>query len=185
MDRASTKTAAAAATAATPPDDEDWITATECIDADWLSTLLPRKETCKIDQWLDVLKNNEFETFSDLARLDAAGWASLQLPLAVSAAIRKFIVKWEEDSKATSSAAAAAGLAVHGSALGGEAVARSKINQVDCVVMDISGSMKARSRMDADKTREDVSKILFHSLMDKLVALELSHAVGLLAFGAP
>jgi ubiquitin-protein ligase/uncharacterized protein YegL len=58
------------------------------------------------------------------------------------------------------------------------------IDQVDCVVMDISGSMKSRSHIDRDKTREDLSKILFHSMMDKLVSLELSHAVGLLAFGS-
>ncbi|CAM9220216.1 unnamed protein product [Ectocarpus fasciculatus] len=58
------------------------------------------------------------------------------------------------------------------------------ISQIDCVVMDISGSMRATSNIDVDKTREDVSKMLFHTLMDKLICLELSHSVGLLAFGA-
>ena len=43
--------------------------------------------------------------------------------------------------------------------------------------------MKARSAIDADKTREDVSKILFLTLVDKLIGLEMPHAVGLIAFG--
>ena len=43
--------------------------------------------------------------------------------------------------------------------------------------------MKARSVIDVDKSREDVSKMLFHTIMDKLLSLELSHVVGLLAFG--
>ena len=29
------------------------------------------------------------------------------------------------------------------------------VTQVDCIVMDISSSMRARSRVDIDKTRED------------------------------
>jgi ubiquitin-conjugating enzyme E2 D/E len=43
--------------------------------------------------------------------------------------------------------------------------------------------MKARSHIDCDKTREDVSKMLFHTLIDKLLSLELSHALSLVAFG--
>jgi len=58
-----------------------------------------------------------------------------------------------------------------------------EISQIDIVVIDISSSMKARSNIDVDKTREDVSKMLFHTIMDKLLSLELSHVVGLLAFG--
>jgi len=57
------------------------------------------------------------------------------------------------------------------------------VTQVDSVVIDISRSMKAASKMDADKTREDVSKLLFHTMIDKLTGFELSHTVGLVAFG--
>jgi endonuclease V-like protein UPF0215 family len=61
--------------------------------------------------------------------------------------------------------------------------ARRPITQIDVVVIDISCSMKSRSVSDVDKTREDVSKMLFHTLIDKLISLELSHVVGLIAFG--
>ena len=57
------------------------------------------------------------------------------------------------------------------------------ISQIDCIVIDISSSMRAKSTLDPDKTREDVSKMLFHTLIDKLISFELHHAVGLLAFG--
>lgn len=33
------------------------------------------------------------------------------------------------------------------------------------------------------RTREDMSKILFHTMVDKTLVFELDHAVGLLAFG--
>lgn len=178
-------TSNATSTGSSAASEEDWVTATtECIDADWLKTLFPHKDDSKIEQWLNTLRTNEFEVFNDLVSLDEAGWASLSLPIAVSSAIKKFISNWvtetetqEEEEKKQSKHTSSAMTTI-------EPLPRSKIDQVDCVVMDISGSMKARSKIDADKTREDVSKILFHSLMDKLVSLELSHAVGLLAFGA-
>eukprot|EP00659_Diplonema_papillatum_P020533 gene20533-31622_t len=44
--------------------------------------------------------------------------------------------------------------------------------------------MTARSAMDALKTREDVSKILFHCMVDKILCLEMNHAVSLVSFGA-
>ena len=37
------------------------------------------------------------------------------------------------------------------------------VEQVDVVVMDVSASMRSRSTLDPDKTREDVSKMLFHT----------------------
>ena len=49
------------------------------------------------------------------------------------------------------------------------------IFQLDCIVIDVSGSMRARSHVDPLKTREDVSKVLFHTMVDKLVCLELRY----------
>lgn len=58
------------------------------------------------------------------------------------------------------------------------------LEQLDVIVLDISGSMKSMSSVDPDKTREDVSKVVFHTMVDKMICLEMDHAVGLLAFGA-
>jgi len=57
------------------------------------------------------------------------------------------------------------------------------LEQVDVVVMDVSNSMKARCTFDRDKTREDLSKLVFHTMVDKLLCLEMGHVVGLVAFG--
>ena len=59
-----------------------------------------------------------------------------------------------------------------------------KLKQLDVIVLDVSRSMKARSTVDVDKTREDLSKLVFHTMVDKMLCLEMDHAVGLLAFGA-
>jgi ubiquitin-protein ligase/uncharacterized protein YegL len=139
------------------------------IDIAWLSSLFPSKDSLKITAWVKTLHDNEFETLSDLANLDDAGWESLDLPKAIIAGMKKSM-KESTTTPTTAVLQSPSALAL--------------IDQVDCVVMDISGSMKSKSHIDRDKTREDLSKILFHSMMDKLVSLELSHAVGLLAFGS-
>jgi ubiquitin-protein ligase len=151
--------------------DEDWVTATEldAVDAAWLATLFPGKDRAKISSWVATLHNNEFETFTDLANLDNDGWEALGTPLAITAGIKKFIHEWSARPSL---------------AIVRPVPTKAPIDQIDYVVMDISGSMKSKSHIDRDKTREDLSKILFHSLMDKLVSLELSHAVGLIAFGS-
>lgn len=56
--------------------------------------------------------------------------------------------------------------------------------QVDVIVIDVSGSMKSKSTVDPDQTREDISKIAFHTFVDKMMALEMDHAVGLVSFGS-
>ena len=61
---------------------------------------------------------------------------------------------------------------------------RPKHQQLDVIVLDVSGSMKSRSSIDPDMTREDLSKLVFHTMVDKLLCLEMDHAVGLLSFGA-
>jgi ubiquitin-conjugating enzyme E2 D/E len=58
------------------------------------------------------------------------------------------------------------------------------LQQIDCIVLDISRSMKARSSIDPLMTREDLSKMVFHTMVDSFLCLELEHAIGLLAFGA-
>lgn len=140
----------------------------------WLSSLFPGKETTKIEQWLLILGANEFDRVSDLSALDSAGWESLPLPLAVKAVLKKSVVQDKEVLPQEHTFGAVSSQTV---------TEQRPPSQVDCIVVDISGSMKARSKIDVDKTREDVSKMLFHTLVDKLISLELSHAVGLLAFG--
>ena len=153
----------------TKENEEGWITSSEdCISSEWLTTLFPTKDPSKIILWLELLRNNEFESFQDLQNLDESGWNKLELPIAIVSGIKNFLKEWSNRSIKPAT----------------NPVISPLINQVDCVVIDISGSMKSKSHIDRDKTREDVSKILFHSLMDKLVSLELSHAVGLLAFGS-
>ena len=56
--------------------------------------------------------------------------------------------------------------------------------QLDVIVLDVSGSMKGGSSVDPDMTREDLSKLVFHTMVDKLLCLEMDHVVGLVSFGA-
>lgn len=124
----------------------------------------------KILNWLTILHEQEIETFDNLVNLSEREWDLLVLPLAVRSSIKSFIEIWHEEQIA----------GVRESMQ----LTSNSISQIDCVVMDISSSMKARSHLDSDKSREDVSKILFHTMMDKLISLELSHVVGLISFGA-
>ena len=137
------------------------------------STLFPTKDLKKREAWLSILAAEEFESLADLAVLDDAAWSSLALPLAIKTELR--------------SAAAQSAPTVNSSAqLAPPKLSPSDakpVTQVDIIVMDVSKSMRARSALDALKTREDMSKILFHSLVDKLIGLELEHAVGIVAFG--
>jgi ubiquitin-conjugating enzyme E2 D/E len=59
-----------------------------------------------------------------------------------------------------------------------------RIQQVDVIVLDVSSSMKSRSHIDTDQSREDVSKVMFHTFVDKMMCLEMDHAVGLISFGS-
>ncbi|KAK3249197.1 hypothetical protein CYMTET_41365 [Cymbomonas tetramitiformis] len=142
----------------------------------WIFNLFPQKPLAKRQAWLQVLIDNEFETTNELRALDGSAWESLDLPLAIKSTIRQSLTKPETQTEPT----VATPLDQPRTA---SSLAEDAVVQVDCIVMDISGSMRARSAIDQDKTREDVSKMLFHTLVDKLIALELSHAVGLLAFG--
>lgn len=132
------------------------------IDYEFLRGLFPSKAETKLQLWLATLLNNEFETISDLVALDNDGWTTLGLPLAVTAALKKAIA----DHTPSVAPVQTRQLPF---------VDDRQVEQIDCVVMDISGSMRSKSHIDVDKTREDVSKILFHTLMDRLVGEELRY----------
>jgi ubiquitin-protein ligase len=142
----------------------------ECIDEEWIKSVFPTKTEEKRKAWLSYLLSNEFEMIDDLKRLDESGWGSLSLPIGVKAALKQYVSAWQPKSETI-----VALEDIHASL--------PEVSQVDCIVIDISSSMQSRSTLDVDKTREDVSKMLFHTLVDKLITLELYHAVGLLAFG--
>ena len=141
------------------------------VDANWLRPLFPTKSEEKIKEWLSILRSEEFDSVDDLVSFGATNphWEKLKLPLNVKSIIQAYIVEelrkrqYKIDNPLPSVIKA--------------------IDQIDIIVIDVSNSMKSRSTLDIDKTREDVSKMLFHTLIDKLLVMELSHAVGLLAFG--
>ena len=148
--------------------DDDWVTPdAHHVNMSWMQGLFPDKSIEKVQKWMKILLDNEFETVDDLKLLGSEQWKALSLPLAVETRIRA-----ELESPSTSNVN-----------ITPEEVAQSPMSQVDMIVVDISASMRARSTLDVDKTREDVSKMLFHTMIDKLICLELYHGVGLLAFG--
>jgi ubiquitin-conjugating enzyme E2 D/E len=157
------------------------------LDEAWLASVFPSKDAAKRQAWLAVLNENEFATLGELKALEPSEWESLPLPLAVKSTLRRTV---GASSTPVGDTAAAPPLAppvaepAPSAATTPALTPPDPVTQVDCIVMDVSASMRARSSIDADKTREDVSKLLFHTLVDKLIALELDHAVGLLAFGA-
>jgi ubiquitin-protein ligase len=156
--------------------DDDWVTDTlppSEINMQWMKALFPNKTEEKCEKWLQILLDNEFENEDDLKSLSSEDWKTLSLPLGVESAIRKKISEAQTVLIASEE---------------GEGVKETvetigSASQIDMIVVDISASMRARSTLDEDKTREDVSKMLFHTMIDKLMCLELHHAVGLLAFG--
>lgn len=160
--------------------DDDWISTTgtvlegDAIDLAWLEQIFPHKDSSKLTAWLNELHKNEFEHVIDLKALGEDDWKDLSLPLAIKSGLKRAVESaiaptLDFDSGSVSPAAITIDL--------------PQVSQVDCIVIDISASMRARSNIDVDKTREDVSKMLFHTLIDKLITLELQHGVGLLAFG--
>jgi ubiquitin-protein ligase len=185
-------------------DDGGWMDVEDAapVDSAWLGTLFPTKDAAKREQWLAVLHANEFDAQADLASLDAASWESLPLPLAIKAAMRQALATpaptIEEDVPPPCSGGSAV-VAITPPV----AAPPPPVTQCDIIVIDISASMRSLSSLDPDegeanadydptaretttstrRTREDMSKILFHTMVDKTLVFELSHAVGLLAFG--
>jgi ubiquitin-protein ligase len=145
------------------------------LNIEFFEQMFPTKSREKLLAWIHYLQSNEFEFIDDLALLDPSEWDSLSLPLAIKSALRQSANEINNSVDKISLSTAEISLDV--------IPPLPPVSQIDCVVMDISSSMRARSTLDQDKTREDVSKMLFHTLVDKLISLELHHAVGLLAFG--
>ena len=149
---------------------------TEIGDA-WLASIFPNKDASKRAQWLAKLRDAEFDTTNELAALDEAGWDELGLPLAIRKGLQGALQPASggaEDGMVRSTLAS----------LSKAKLEDRPVQQIDMVVMDVSGSMRSRSTVDKDKTREDVSKVLFHTLVDRMISLELDHACGLLSFGS-
>lgn len=149
--------------------EDDWVTTHGGTDIslEWLQCVFPNKDISKLRQWMNILQQNDFENVDELKLLTDSDWDKLNLPLACVLTIKN--VLRNGDTTLPSPLTTSEPL--------------PPVSQIDIVVLDISFSMQARSTIDVDKTREDVSKMLFHTLVDKLISLELFHAVGLLAFG--
>lgn len=141
------------------------------LDQSLFEQLFPLESGDKVCKWLETLRCEEFDSVEDLIAFgeNNPGWEKLDLPLDVKSVIKGYIAQELKRMHTNDSSLAAS--------------KTKSVNQIDIIVMDVSASMKSRSTLDVDKTREDVSKMLFHTLIDKLLAMELSHAVGLLAFG--
>lgn len=161
--------------------DDDWLSTTGTVTEDdhinltLIQQLFPHKAHSKLESWLKVLQDNEFESVLDLKNLDEGEWNTLPLPLAIKCGLKQL-------AKSVSSCESAEVECTFANEYN-MATLVPQVSQIDCIVIDISASMRARSIIDVDKTREDVSKMLFHTLVDKLITLELYHGVGLLAFG--
>lgn len=154
------------------------------LDLAWATSLFQQQASpATYAVWLGILQENEFETFDDLILLDSAGWESLPLPLEVKETMQKFLVNRNVTSPTTDTTdnSEKEGLPFKAEIRPEIQPEIRPITQIDCIVIDISGSMRSSSNVDHDKTREDVSKMLFHTLVDKIISLELSHAVGLSA----
>ena len=159
--------------------DDEWVT-TDSIDLNWMQDLFPTKPLEKVQKWLQILRDNEYDTVDDLHNISSEDWKALSLPLAVESKIRVVISEPKENIDVPNCDGDAKS---GGDTITVSPLASRPVSQIDVIVVDISASMRARSTLDIDKTREDVSKMLFHTLIDKLICLELHHAVGLLAFG--
>ena len=175
----------------------------------WLRRLLPDQAAGMVAQWAEYLAQQEFDSVAQLQSLSDAGWAALVLPADVKDAMRASVVAPAEPAASSHEPAdsTASELPVPGpepdpaqpvaaiaatssddeldeAEAAAAAAAARLVTQVDVILIDVSGSMKDRSSIDRLKTREDMSKLLFHTMVDKLVGLELRHAVGLISFGA-
>ena len=61
------------------------------LDAAWMAEVLPKKDAAKRSAWLSTLHAKGLHAKAALAGLDARAWKTLELPLAVSGAIRRWV----------------------------------------------------------------------------------------------
>ena len=139
-------------------------TSDRSVSVDWLQTFVfPDKPRDKVVAWHALLIAEEFTNIQDFSSV--TNWDTLTfIPIAVRCKLR--------DAVASALAPPPAPI-VHSAPL----------TQLDCVVVDISGSMKSKSAIDPLKTREDVSKLVFSTMVDRILGLEMNHGVALMAFG--
>eukprot|EP01125_Pyxidicula_operculata_P002063 TRINITY_DN12018_c0_g1_i1.p1 TRINITY_DN12018_c0_g1~~TRINITY_DN12018_c0_g1_i1.p1 ORF type:complete len:529 (-),score=107.78 TRINITY_DN12018_c0_g1_i1:228-1814(-) len=136
--------------------------------ANFFATLFPNKSVEKRNEWIEKLANEEFESVSDLISNDA--WTKIGLPLFVMGTLTTEIDKLKAQPVVKQPQTSTY-------------VDTRPITQIDMVVFDISSSMNSRS-WDPLNTRLGVAKILFHTMVDKYVGLELPHTLGLTTFGS-
>ncbi|KAJ9470359.1 hypothetical protein DIPPA_01506 [Diplonema papillatum] len=108
------------------------------VDVELLSTMFPGKAAAKLREWVAVLHKEEVERVGDGNRPD---WDALPLPAAVRATLHARFSEMLDAKPAPPPPAPSP--AEPSDAL---------ITQLDCVVLDVSCSMTARSTMDALKT---------------------------------
>ncbi len=63
----------------------------EPLDLNWISSLFPSKDAAKRQEWLSILREQEFETVEDLTGMDDAAWLRLALPVMVQTRIKAAI----------------------------------------------------------------------------------------------
>eukprot|EP01105_Mastigella_eilhardi_P010834 TRINITY_DN2510_c0_g1_i2.p1 TRINITY_DN2510_c0_g1~~TRINITY_DN2510_c0_g1_i2.p1 ORF type:complete len:296 (+),score=72.77 TRINITY_DN2510_c0_g1_i2:50-937(+) len=135
--------------------------------ASLLDALFVAKPPDKRAGWAAALAAEEYTEVGDLLRASAAARAALPLPAAIRDALRLAL----EDRGQLARLLAQ-----------GEQGDTRAVTQVDVVVFDVSGSMRATS-CDRSLTRVELAKSLFHVMIDKLIGLEAAHVVGLTLFG--
>ncbi|KAH3743846.1 Ubiquitin-conjugating enzyme [Pelomyxa schiedti] len=180
---------------------------------EFIDEVLHNKPEDKRRAWAKVFSDEEFDTVSDLMVASTASWDALHLPLAVKDALKAAIcdLKSPAASAATptptpittapptptavatpaplclapitpSVSTPAKNLPISAPATRNDT---RPLTQIEMVVFDISSSMNSSSfdPTPPPKTRLELAKTFFHTMVDKLSALELAHALGLVTFG--
>jgi ubiquitin-conjugating enzyme E2 D/E len=170
------------------------------VDVDFLLHVFPERGTsdeglATLRGWLLKLHDEELRSTADLLPLsasDAAWTAAVKLPVAAAMRLREAVEKIRNDTTAAPTATTTAPPSAvvphadpqHAAPTAEKQRGTPTPKQIDVVVVDVSRSMKSTSDIDVKQTREDVSKIVFHALIDGLLCLEEDHLVGLISFGA-
>ncbi len=124
----------------------------------------------RIGTWIAALNAQQITTLRDAGAMafDDSMW-STAVPIeetALSVALREVVIRaTEQDAR-------------------DEAAKGKPVSQLDIILVDVSRSMKSKSHVDRLKTREDLSKVVFHALMDGLLCLEESTALPWFASGS-
>eukprot|EP01123_Difflugia_compressa_P000239 TRINITY_DN10331_c0_g1_i1.p1 TRINITY_DN10331_c0_g1~~TRINITY_DN10331_c0_g1_i1.p1 ORF type:complete len:542 (+),score=96.15 TRINITY_DN10331_c0_g1_i1:31-1656(+) len=167
--------------------------------SDLIENTFTNKPADKRQAWLKVLLDEEFETVGDLIHATDQAWSSLQLPIAIRDTLRRTITSSTatiattaaststatttttptSTSTTTTTATTTSGSHDHTRGL----IDTRPLTQIDVVAFDVSSSMRSKS-FDPDNSRLGSAKILFHTMVDKLVGHELPHTLGLVLFGS-